>query len=196
MWIGIVVTVLVVAGVGGGIIAAVSSGTNHVRSALRSVTPPAAPAPGGPTARDLSARLTLNGGVNLAPSDINSDEFLVNGLPPGQCPGAQDAIRSLVVNVTFDSGAKLTGAFTPAKPIAVGATGDFASGGSAALHFTGPTQATTDDQSWVMPPGQAGAVTVQPTAQGGTLKWQGFAAAETDHNNSGDLSGLLTWTCS
>jgi hypothetical protein len=101
----------------------------------------------------------------------------------------------LGLNITFDSGAKLTGAFTPARPVPAGATVDMVSGGVATLHFTGATQATADDQTWTMPAGQAGAATIARTVNGGTLKWQGFNATQPDHNSAGALSGLLTWTC-
>ena len=155
-------------------------------------TPTVAPLSGPST---LTAKLTLTGAINLSPSQINSDEFIVNGLPPGTCPASSDTVRTLVLNVTFDSGAKLTGTFTPAHPVATGATVDLATGGVATIHFSGPTQATADDQLWNIPAGQAGAATIARTTNAGTLKWQGFTATEQDHNDTSPISGLLTWTC-
>jgi len=196
LWIGIIVG-------GGGILAAIvipivlavtGNGTTHhtfTPFSNRS-TPTIAPLTSTST---LTANLTLSGAINLAPSQINSDEFIINGLAPGTCPASSDPVRTVVLNVTFDSGAKLAGAFTPARPVVTGATVDLATGGTATVHFTGPTQATADDQVWTMPPGQAGAATIARTTNAGTLKWQGFTATEQAHNDTSPISGLLTWSC-
>jgi hypothetical protein len=187
--------VIGVAGLVIGIVAvAAGNRTTHAAQAVRTpfgsvVRSPAAPA--APAARALAAKLTLSGGITLSPSDLNATEFIIGGAGPGSCPAPGAKISSLVLNVTFDSGGKLQGAVSLGAPLAVG-TADAASG---AFHEIGATQATQDDQTWLMVPGQTGAVTVTVTSTGGTLKWQDLAAQEASHTDSGPSSGLLTWTC-
>ena len=193
VWIiGLVLGVL---GIAAAIIVPLMAATGSVKKAFSARPVITVPSPIS-SAKTLTTRLTLSGAINLPPSDLSSQEFIVNGAANGACPAANQPLRTVVLNVTFDSGAKLQGAFVLPPNAAPNTSVDLASGGTAAIHFVGPTQAVNDEQSWTMPPGQAGAVTVSTNpAGGGTLKWQNLPAAQATHNFDAPSSGLATWTC-
>jgi len=175
----------------------VSSVDSQVSNALANLpTVPATPAPTTAPPPSVNAQLTLTGSVNLSPSNLDTGAVVLNGHTDGSCLPASEPLHSITFEVTFDSGASMMGQFAVSRPIGRGATADLANGGAALIHFVGPTQASADDETWPMPAGQPGLVTVSTDATGGgTLKWQSLQPSEPASNYAGQSSGLLTWTC-
>ena len=131
------------------------------RPTVPAATPPTPPPP------SLAPRATLSGAVNLSPSDLGAEEFVLNGHTGGSCLPAKEQMHTIGLNITFDSGATMDGQFALSQPIGRSASADLANGGAAFVHFRGPTQASVDDETWPMPAGQPGLVTVKTDASGG-----------------------------
>jgi hypothetical protein len=145
--------------------------------------------------KTLTVQLTLTGAIGLSPSTLDMNDLSLNGGSFGDCP--TNALHTIGLNITFDDGDQLLGTFTLAGGATPGTTVDLSAGGSAMLHAIGATGAVDDDQTWSLPPGMTGAVTVMVDANGdGTLKWQNLPSGEPDHNSFNPLSGVATWTCS
>lgn len=190
------ITIVVVAII---VVASVVGHSSHrlvVTDSSPTTNPAISPSP-GPTAKSLDAHLTLAGAISLDPSELNTGEVVLNAAPVGTCPPATEPLSAVVLDVHFDDGSQMQGTFAIAMPLAAGGSADLDTGGTAVLHFIGPTEATQDDQIWRSLVGRAGAVTISTDASGGgTIKWQQLAPTETNHNSDDQSSGLLTWTCS
>jgi Tim44-like domain len=149
---------------------------------------------GAPT-KTLTVQLTLTGAIGLSPSTIDMNDFSLNGGSFGNCPTTP--LKSIGLNLTFDSGDQLTGTFMLPAAAKPGVLLDFSPGGTAMLHQIGATGAAVDDQTWSLPAGKKGAVTVMVDASGGgTLTWQNLPSGEPSNNSFEPLSGVATWTCS
>jgi hypothetical protein len=148
------------------------------------------------TPKTLTVELTLNGAEQLSPSTLDMDDLSLNGGHFGNCPTGP--LTTIGLNVTFDGGDQLQGSFTLPSPAAPGSTVDLATGtgGSVMLHQIGASAAAVDDQTWSLPAGKTGAVTVAADASGGgTLTWRNLPSGERGHNDFEPFSGTAPWTC-
>lgn len=152
----------------------------------------AASAPSGPLS--LTVELTLSGADNLSPSSLDPNNLALNGGHFGDCPTAP--LQAVGLDLTFDSGDRLTGTFTLPKGAPVGKTVDFATGGTAMLHQVGGSGDPMDDQTWALAPSMGTVTLKADSTGGGSLTWTNLPAGEANHSGNKPMSGTATWTCS